>query len=340
MFILCVAVIAGNSMGVVKASKVYQEHWTYELINGDSEVKILMYNDPTVTELVIPSRIEGKPVTQIGEQAFSWYEDGIYFTNLEKVTIPEGVKSIGKKAFYNCIKLESVNLPESVKSIDFWAFRDCTSLKNVTISEGAKIIDSLAFADCSSLTSVEIPKSVYFISDKNPFADCSSLETINVAEDNDGGFIGNSNALIRMLGEGENEEIDAIIFSGCKNTVIPESLSRIEINDYAFSGCTGLKSIPFEKIKKVGDCAFRGCSGLETLVVADGNADYESKDNTVIKKDTKQVVFGCKNSVIPDDAASIGKKAFSGDKKLKKLIFKCDILYFSFDYCYERIQKH
>lgn len=79
---------------------------------------------------------------------------------------------------------------------------------------------------------------------------------------------------------------------------------------------------------------------METLVVADGNADYETKDNTVIKKDTKQVVFGCKNSVIPDDAASIGKKAFSGDKKLKKLIFKCDILYFSFDYCYERIQKH
>lgn len=114
MFILCVAVIAGNSMGVVKASKVYQEHWTYELINGDSEVKILMYNDPTVTELVIPSRIEGKPVTQIGEQAFSWYEDGIYFTNLEKVTIPEDVKSIGEKAFYNCIKLESVNLQIAV----------------------------------------------------------------------------------------------------------------------------------------------------------------------------------------------------------------------------------
>ena len=67
------------------------------------------------TTLEIPSQINGKPVTGIGERAFS----GIDITG---VTIPDGVTFIGEKAFWRREGLTGVIIPDSVKSIGEDAF--------------------------------------------------------------------------------------------------------------------------------------------------------------------------------------------------------------------------
>ena len=41
--------------------------------------------------------------------------------NLEKITIPDGVKSIGEEAFSDCEKLTEIYLPKSIEKIDYWA---------------------------------------------------------------------------------------------------------------------------------------------------------------------------------------------------------------------------
>ena len=87
------------------------------LVFGDYGYKIL--DDGTVeitgytgsdTEIVIPSEIEGKAVTSIGETAF------YYCKGLTRVTIPDSVTSIGEAAFYYCKGLTSITIPDSVTS--------------------------------------------------------------------------------------------------------------------------------------------------------------------------------------------------------------------------------
>ena len=58
----------------------------------------------TVRHLVIPDQVDGCPVKTIGKNAFSARED------LESVSIPKTVETLGRYAFYNCKKLKSISL--------------------------------------------------------------------------------------------------------------------------------------------------------------------------------------------------------------------------------------
>lgn len=54
-------------------------------------------------------------------------KDGVLtrYSGREKyVEIPEGIREIGKKAFWGCESLERIYIPESVAKIDFPSFTD------------------------------------------------------------------------------------------------------------------------------------------------------------------------------------------------------------------------
>ena len=118
-------------------------------------------------------------------------------------------------------------------------------------------IGNFAFWDSSPLTSVTIPNSVTSIG-SSAFYGCSGLTSINVEEGNiKYDSRNNCNAII------ETQSNQLII--GCKNTIIPNSVTSIGYD--AFLGCSGLTSVTIgNSVTSIENYAFSGCNSLTTVI--------------------------------------------------------------------------
>ena len=122
--------------------------------------------DESVTAAVIPSEINGVKVTDIRSFAFD------KCSNLTRITISEGISSIGLHAFYKCSSLTSVIIPEGITRIGGSAFYGCSSLTNITVPESVMIIEPYAFVSCNNLKSISIiGKGTYIGNDVFNFCD-------------------------------------------------------------------------------------------------------------------------------------------------------------------------
>ena len=128
--------------------------------------------DTTTGELVISG--EG----EMTSSDIPWYS---YRSSIKKVTIEDGVTSIGDSAFIGCISLTSITIPDSVTSIGSEAFYYCTNLTSITIPDSVTSIGDYAFYECRSLTSITIPDSVIIIG-SDAFLDCTSLASITIPD--------------------------------------------------------------------------------------------------------------------------------------------------------------
>ena len=192
----------------------------------------------------------GNSVTSIGDSAFYWCD------GLTSITIPNSVTSIGNYAFFHCSGLTSVTLGNSVASIGNSAFWSCDGLTSITIPNSVTSIGERAFQACDGLTSITIPNSVTSIGNK-AFSGCSGMTTISVESGNTVyDSRNNCNAIV--------ESATNTLMCGCKNTVIPNSVTSIA-ND-AFSCCSGLTSITIpNSVTSIGYSAFYYCDGLNLL---------------------------------------------------------------------------
>ena len=106
------------------------------------------------------------------------------------------------------------------------------------------------------MTSVEIPNSVTYI-DVEAFYGCSGLESITVESGNTVyDSRDNCNAIV--------ETATNTLISGCKNTIIPNSVTSI--GQEAFYGCSGLTSVVIpNSVTYIGYAAFSGCDNLKIV---------------------------------------------------------------------------
>ena len=333
-------IIPENNLSVSAAEEVMEtdDGFQYE-VNNNGEVTITKYIG-TDTDVDIPSKIDGKPVTSIGEYAFYNYND------LISVTIPDSVTSIGDSAFIYCTGLTSVTMADSVTSIGNFAFGHCWSLTNISMSNSLTSIGEYAFCECWSLTNIIIPNSVTSIGDA-AFVTCSSLTDIKLS--NSLISIGNyafvycdfTNITIpdsvTSIGEGT--------FKDCDNlTDVKLSNSLISIKDDTFKSCDNLTNIIIPaSVTSIGTHAFSYCDGLTNIKVDKDNKNYADEDGVLFNKDKSVLVkyprgkeelsykvpssvkeigdyafgslyrrgFNLTNITIPDSVTSIGDYAFS-----------------------------
>ena len=140
-------------------------------------------------------------------------------------------------------------------------------------------IEEYAFSFCSGLTSITLPKSVTSIGEStgdhsyNAFAGCSSLTSIKVSKENK--YYDSRNDCNAIINTKSNT-----LVSGCKNTVIPDSVTSIEIE--AFYGCSGLKSITIPKsVTAIYDEIFPGCDNLVISCYKDSEIYKHAKTNNI-----------------------------------------------------------
>ena len=191
-------------------------------------------------------------VTSISNSTFSGC------TGLTSITIPNLVTSIGNYAFHNCTNLTSVTIPNSVTLISDYAFYGCRGLISISIPNSVCSIGNYAFSGCKGLTSISIPNSVTSI-DYTLLHSCSNLTSITVESGNSKyDSRDNCNAII--------ETASNTLISGCKNSIIPNSVTSIE--DYAFYECSGLTSITIpNSVTTIGQSAFYRCTGMTSISI-------------------------------------------------------------------------
>ncbi len=122
------------------------EDFVYELKDGYA---VITGYKGTDFEISIPQKIEGRPVIEIGENAFLDYD-------LTAIVIPEGVEEIGKEAFRGCKCLTKVELPDTLNTIGRFAFDNCEALEKIELPESLDLIRCGAFSSCNSLREIEL----------------------------------------------------------------------------------------------------------------------------------------------------------------------------------------
>ena len=219
-------------------------------------------------------------------------------SEIQAVTIEDGVSSVGKDAFVSCNKMTHVTLPKSVTTIREGAFAGCNKMTHVTLPADAKLdtIGKDAFIRCTALTSISLPKSATTIEDR-AFSNCEALTSVTLPAD------------------GKLQTIGVNAFGGCvklKSITLPHSVTKIEGS--AFNSCKALTSVTLPdnaQFTKIESGTFQYCKALERITIP--------SHVTTIEGDAFNGCTALASATLPKSVTTIGASAFQDCKALKDL---------------------
>ena len=242
-----------GKIGAYKAANVFWHYFIVMSDRGDLAGGLKWQMDDTYTLTIInPTPGSPKPMPDFNNWDEQPWES--FRSEIQAVTIEDGVSSVGETAFSGCTEMKSVTLPKSVTTIHEGAFSSCTKLASVTLPADAKLqtIGMEAFSGCSALTSISLPKSTTTIEDR-AFSGCEALTSITLPAD------------------GKLQTIGVNAFGGCvklKRITLPNSVTKIEGS--AFSRCKELTSVTLPdnaQFTKIESGAFQDCKALERITI-------------------------------------------------------------------------
>ena len=201
-------------------------------------------------------------------------------SSLTSIVFPDSIHSFGGNAFADCSSLTNIELPNKVLYFDYGDFKGCTSLTNVVMPEGYGYFYGGIFSECSALESVVIPRNVEEVPITS-FSDCDSLTSIVVDKENK---VYDSRENCNAIIETENNKL----IVGCKNTIIPSSITSI--GAYSFFSCSSLTSIVIpNSVTNIESGAFKFCDSLTIYAYSEeSEAVSYAKTNNIPYKIIKE----------------------------------------------------
>ncbi|MCX4313088.1 MAG: leucine-rich repeat protein [Clostridia bacterium] len=289
---------AGNSTAFSELENILNDRYSELKAEEDRQREIELKRQQEAEIIRIFGLVDGKVTKYSGDK------------EIKHITIPDGVTSIGDRAFYGCSSLTSITIPNSVMSIGSGAFWGCSSLTSMTIPDSVTSIGEDAFRCCGGLTNVTMPNSITII-EASIFKDCSSLTSIAIPNSatkiKNHAFCG-CTGLASITMPDSLASIWSNAFSDCRSLTsitIPNGVTNI--GGFAFSGCKGLTSITIpNSVTNIGEFAFYGCSGLTSITI--------SNSVTSIGRHAFSDCGSLTSIIIPNSVISIGKPQFKSDK--------------------------
>lgn len=201
--------------------------------------------------------------------------------NLTKITIGEGLKYIGDKAFANS-PVKEANLPSTLRDISSTAFTGyssyCPFVNDIQPENHIRYIGKVAY-QC-----VDRDLEEYTIKDG----------TVTLADELFESSQGNAFHIPASV-----EQIGSRVFAGTQIKTLPEMPGLKRIGDEAFYGCKNLKKLTIpETVEYIGGGAFYGCSNIWSLTYNAINAECERlmESNIPLEK----IVIGDKVRRLPN----------------------------------------
>lgn len=227
--------------------------YTYvELDDGTIEIRSYTGRRKYIT---IPEMIDGKPVTSIGDFAFSGESD------LREIWLPDCLTHIGRYAFENCSNLLHIDIPEGVTEIEAGAFYNNVRLSYVAFAGNSALatIGDEAFAYCSKLTRFEVPAGVVSLNG-SAFLGTTSMQNISVHINNTA-FTAVNGVLLNYTAS----TVVAYPAGRTGNEALPVTVRSI--GDCAFA-YTKRTEIALDGVQSIGKYAFT-YAALENVVISD-----------------------------------------------------------------------
>ena len=252
----------------------------YYILTKGAYAEVAFKSSGYTGDVVIPSSVEYEgvtcTVTAIRNSAF-YYE-----SNLNSVSIPNSVGTIGISAFEGSRKLKTVNIPQSVTSIGQKAFYRCEGLETVKAD------------NIESWCKMEIGQ------DASPLVYAQHL------------YFGNTEVTDLQIPSSVTSVCGRAFhgYKGLKSVTFDTSVTSV--GDYAFYECTELTTVNMpNSISDMGAFVFYGCTALTTINLSESLSAID-----------QGCFYGCDKLTsvsIPNSVTSIGKDAFKGCSALKKV---------------------
>ena len=201
------------------------------------------FHETLLTRVNIPN-----PDCEIGNSCFS-------SSQVSSVTLPQGMKKLGRHVFFYCTNLTSITLPEGMEEIGMMCFGSC-ALTSVNLPSTMVKLDSCSLQD-NPFTSINL-KNVKYVG-RQAFSQCTNLTTVT------------SNGML--------EEIDEAAFTRCPlaTAYLPEGMKTIIMN--AYFRCPNLNSftVPATVTTITGNPCV-GATSLTAFAVAPGSEYFAAYD--------------------------------------------------------------
>lgn len=185
---------------------------TYSYRLSEEGAAITQWLDTRAESISVPEMIDGQPVVEIGEGAFS------SCTMVTAIEFPATIARIGTGAFENCSRLETARLPQDLEHLGAAAFRGCSSLREISLPKGLDAIEDETFRGCTALETIEIPENVRSLG-QQAFSGCKMLNDVSLPEG------------LERIREGAFRNCESLL-----GVYVPESVTEIGNGAFSDSG--------------------------------------------------------------------------------------------------------